>query len=403
MRILWTLLVVASVLLWPISQAMADAAPKVLSVPFENLVENKTKYLQNDEAVKPAIDKLLREAVNILDEPAKSVMDKESVADSGNKRDYYSVAPYWWPNPDTPDGLPYINRDGVWNSEERAKTDSDAMGQTCNRVQVLGLAYFFSGDERYAEKATELVRVGFLNEDTGMNPHLEYAQAIKGRHSGSSVGVLEGGEGFTKLLDGVSLIENSAAWTKGDAAALRKWFEAYNKWLHESEIGRGAARFINNLGTWYYLQVVYLYLYLDENQKARETAENGFKRLLDLQFAADGSQPAELRRTKSFAYHAYNLQAWGQLATVAKTAGFDGWNYQTENGRSLRQGLAFLAPYADPDKAWIKEDIQPKNPQSLMPLFALAAQHSHDPQVFEAALKHYKKSRADRWVIWSRF
>ena len=41
-----------------------------------------------------------------------SVMDKQHVPPSGDKHDYMSLGPYWWPDPDKPDGLPYIRRDG---------------------------------------------------------------------------------------------------------------------------------------------------------------------------------------------------------------------------------------------------------------------------------------------------
>src|SRR5262245_685185 len=39
-----------------------------------------------------------------------SVMDKADVAPSGDRHDYLSYARYWWPNPDTKDGFPYIRR-----------------------------------------------------------------------------------------------------------------------------------------------------------------------------------------------------------------------------------------------------------------------------------------------------
>jgi hypothetical protein len=41
-----------------------------------------------------------------------SVMDKTDLAPSSKKQDYWHPAPYWWPDPETPDGLPYIRRDG---------------------------------------------------------------------------------------------------------------------------------------------------------------------------------------------------------------------------------------------------------------------------------------------------
>ena len=46
-----------------------------------------------------------------------SVTDKAVVPPSGDKHDDMSQAPYWWPNPATPNGLPYVQRDGERNPE----------------------------------------------------------------------------------------------------------------------------------------------------------------------------------------------------------------------------------------------------------------------------------------------
>lgn len=43
-----------------------------------------------------------------------SVVDKAAPAASGDPHDYLSLAPYWWPDPDAPDGLPHIRRDGLF-------------------------------------------------------------------------------------------------------------------------------------------------------------------------------------------------------------------------------------------------------------------------------------------------
>src|SRR5438046_1678932 len=47
---------------------------------------------------------------HLLD-PVLTVMHKPQTAASGNKHDYLSLMLYYWPNPDTADGLPYVYRD----------------------------------------------------------------------------------------------------------------------------------------------------------------------------------------------------------------------------------------------------------------------------------------------------
>jgi hypothetical protein len=63
----------------------------------------------------PALDALIKQADQALRTPASSVMDKEATPPSGDKHDYMSVGPYWWPDPSNPDGLLYIRKDGETN------------------------------------------------------------------------------------------------------------------------------------------------------------------------------------------------------------------------------------------------------------------------------------------------
>ena len=71
---------------------------------------------------------LRAEADQALAEPPRSVMDKPFLPPSGNKHDYISQGPYWWPDPEKADGLPYIRRDGEVNPEVRKFTDHTYFG-----------------------------------------------------------------------------------------------------------------------------------------------------------------------------------------------------------------------------------------------------------------------------------
>ncbi|STT07484.1 Alginate lyase [Klebsiella michiganensis] len=106
-------------------------------------------------------------------------MDKTLVAASGNKHDYYSFPPYWWPNPDTKDGLPYIRKDGQTNPDANSDaTDKNRLVKMSNDVSTLALAWYFSHDDRYAQKAAEQLKTWFLDPKTRMTPNLQHAQAI---------------------------------------------------------------------------------------------------------------------------------------------------------------------------------------------------------------------------------
>lgn len=109
---------------------------------------------------KEVLTHLYREADSILALDPMSVTDKETIAASGSKNDYVSQARYFWRNPESKDGLPYINRDGITNPEIY-KLDRERLGLTADRIKKLALAHFFSGERKYSDKAKNLQTYGF--------------------------------------------------------------------------------------------------------------------------------------------------------------------------------------------------------------------------------------------------
>lgn len=301
-------------------------------------------------------------ADKLLNAVPYSVMDKEKTPASGDKHDYMSQARYYWPDPTKPDGLPYISRDGESNPELN-KLDRNRLGSTASRITTLSLAWYFSNDERYAQKATELIRVWFFNKDTRMNPNLEYAQMIPGRHNnkGRSFGVIDT-YSFIEMLDAVQLLEQSQAFTSNDSKQLKAWFGELLNWILTSEQGKEEHNAKNNHSIAYDAQVIAFAMYAGDQATAERFVKEFPEKRVYKQVEPDGKQPQELRRTLAFGYSEYNLQHMLDIFVMGKKMGLSLDNSTSSDGRNFYKAADFLAAYLGKDvSAWPYQQISDWN------------------------------------------
>ena len=130
-----------------------------------DLAKVKQRIADGDKPLTAAVAKLREQADKDLKVEPLTVVNKPKAPPSGDKHDYVSMAPYFWPDPAKPDGLPYVRRDGRVNPE-RNQYDRPLLGQMTQAAGTLALAYYLTGDERYAARAAKLLRVWFLDADT---------------------------------------------------------------------------------------------------------------------------------------------------------------------------------------------------------------------------------------------
>lgn len=281
-----------------------------------------------------------------------SVVDKTMMPPSGNKHDYLSISRYWWPNPESKDSLPWVRRDGVTNPATQTNAvDRKRLGSMTASVKALALAYYFTDKEKYAQKSTELLRTWFLDDETNMNPNLKYAQSVPGNKKGRRSGILDGRLIPVWVLDAIELISESEHWSSNDAATMKLWLQDYLEWLTKSDLGKKGAKQVNNHGSWYWYQVTALSWYLKQD-KLLEWAIEQTKLSLNFQLDSLGGQIHELERTRSFFYSCFNLEALTRIAIIAEKAEKPFWNYETDEGKSLKLALDFLLPVAE-GEAWM--------------------------------------------------
>jgi hypothetical protein len=333
----------------------------------------KTAYRGGSKPEVAQVQKLIGEANQALKRGPYTIATKSQTPPSGDKHDYISQAPYWWPDPTKPDGKPYIQKDGLHNPEAEAMKDSEHLSKLCGDVQTLALAYYFTADEHYARQATTLLRVFFLDPATRMNPNLNFGQGIPGINTGRNFGIIETRH-LVVIPEALALMGGSKSVEASLVAGLKTWFKAYNTWLTTSPIALPEGQAKNNHGTFYDTQVVDFALFTGDETLAKRILEQQTWPRVAVQLAPDGAQPLELARTRPWNYVSMNLQGWERLALLAPHVGLDLWHYTTPDGRGLRPAVEWFQPYLLGQKKMEKADAAPTSNSLALNVYEQARQ-----------------------------
>jgi hypothetical protein len=367
------------------TEATPFTIPQTLVLRGNEMVKARAALRSGDASMRAAYDALIRQADVALRHEPFTVTAKHRTPPSGDKHDYMSLAPYWWPDTTKPGGVPFIRRDGDVNPESRLDTDSPRLLQFADAVEALTLAYYFSGEARYADRAGLLMRTWFLDPATRMNPNLRFAQAIPGVTEGRGIGIIDT-RNLATVIDDAILLTGTSGWTAADETALREWCRNYVVWLRTSTQGKEEAAAKNNHGTWYDAQLANLALFVGDTALARDIIVKAGPLRVATQISADGRQPEELARTRPIHYSLFNIEPFARLAELGRHVSVDLWNYRGPNGAGIHQAVLFVAPYLNPANKWSGAEITPFSPEEFLRTVRQASLAYHDAKI-DAALQ----------------
>src|SRR5690349_11261401 len=337
--------------------------PRTAVLDGARLQQTRIRLDRGDPQLRRALGELTTRADAWLPQGPWTVVDKPKPAPGGDVHDYLSQAPYWWPSQpptsDNPWGCPYVQRDGERNPEVDTGTDRQDVEKTFDSSYDLALAWYYTGDKRYAEKAGQILRTWFLAPSTRMNPNLNHAQFIPCKYDGRAIGIIDFSQSYTSVLDAIALLETGApGWTGTDRAGMKKWNTDFLGWLTSSDFGSQEAAATNNHGTFYDLQLAGLAYATGNSSLARQTVLNARTKRIAAQIAADGSHPQELARTRSWHYSTFTLVAYSRLAAIGQHVGVNLWAYQGPDGQSLFKAVDYLLPAATGAAAWPHPELE---------------------------------------------
>ena len=385
----------------PEAAPIEASRPALLTLEPAALALTRQRLANGDVALQAPFAALKRRAEQALLTAPRSVTHKTSVPPSGSKNDYMSMGPYWWPNPATRDGRPYVHRDGQRNPESTGNAlDSIRMQNMLADTRDLALAYHFTGDARYAQKAGAVIRTWFLDPATRMNPSLRYAQAIPGIVEGRGIGIIDTRD-LWLVIDAVALIAPGGL-TASELKALRLWFADYAEWLDTSQLGRDEAAAKNNHGMFFDVQLAAYWLFVGQTERARKLVFDARARRFAAQIDTQGRMPLELARTRPYHYHTFTLEAATRLARYGEVLGVDLW-HAVIDGKSLRAVLDTVAhTVVDPGSWRYATALEPAPPLAPALPVLLIAQRAYPRHSFDTALAALKDIAPDHvaWLMW---
>ncbi|NEB28687.1 alginate lyase family protein [Streptomyces sp. SID14446] len=360
----------ASVVVVPTASAAPSVSPHAVPpVPRTAVLDGHRLQLtrirldHGDRRLGRSLRDLTARADTWLDQGPWTVVDKPKPAPGGDVHDYLSQAPYWWPSQpataDNPWGCPYVQRDGQRNPEVDTGTDRQDVEKVFDSTYDLALAWYYTGRRQYAEKASEVLRTWFLDPATRMNPNLDHGQFIPCKYDGRAIGIIDFSQSYTSVLDAIALLDTGApGWSRRDRAAMLDWNTGFRDWLADGAFGKEEGAAQNNHGTFYDMQLAALAYATGDTGLARRTVLAARTLRIAPQIAADGSQPQELARTRSWHYSTFDLVAYTRLAAIGRHVGVDLWSYRGPDGQSLFKAVDYLLPAATGAEPWPHPELE---------------------------------------------
>ena len=331
-----------------------------ITYTFEELVAHK----ESGKITEELLQNLRREADEILKKPTMKVVETKLPRPSGDPHDYVSIGPYWWPNPDTKDGLPWVNRDGYVNPDT---TTAMHIGNMYGRINTLAMACFYLGDNGYSEYANRQLYDWYINPETRMNPNAKYSQGLPGICEGRSTGLIAFSSAYN-LFDGLGVLEKLGLVKEDILAEVKAWYVEFINWVLTHDYGLGADNSASNHGSWHDANVLATAVFTGRDALVRKICKTAYFNRIVRQITPLGEQPEELRRTKAMGYSFYNLSALFVVANIAERLGYtEYWAVDPIREKCiLKTAVDFIYPYVCDPKSFPYQELYPERQAAAM-------------------------------------
>ena len=267
-----------------------------------------------------------------------SVTDKPDSVPGVPDHSYVNAVPHWQSLSGSESAL---NRSGLLGSagplcgDVAQHYDRARLQLMIDCVCALSLDAQLNGNQDSRDHAAQMLRSWFINPATAMIPDGAYARLSAVDPSRNVLDAAIDFRDLYPLLDAISLLHRSGAFSLAESQQLEEWFDSFLSWLASDSITFLQQHSTNPACTWYHLLMLAIAAYRGRRNVAAQVFDN-LPGLMARQFRADGSPqscPADARLRHE---HLFNLQAWSNLVVLSSALGRDLLGFTDSNGIGLQ-------------------------------------------------------------------
>lgn len=313
----------------------------VILVPDGNLRSLRRRVEGGEEPWHTAFQMLRSDADEALGATPRSVVDNGAPQGAGDPHKFGTDAPYQ-------------GEDGVF-SDEVNRGDYFAALHMGEWIRNLAMAYGFTGEDRYAEKAVDLLHHWFVAPETRMHP----SARNHGPHTKGFIGqnAIEHYITIPKMIYGANYVRDHPHWsTKPDdpRADMNRWVRQY---LADSESGghRGGPEG-NGIYKWWLVNRAVAAAYLDDTAALTRCFDD-WRTTAFRDFQPRGTFDFALARTRSLFYSLSALDALLLTAEVARHRGVDLYGHQVDGVNRLMKALEYHDRFLQTPDEWQWEEL----------------------------------------------
>jgi len=303
-------------------------------------------------------DRILSAANRALDLKPTPLTSLRSPRSPGSAQDYYSEAAR-------------ATAGDNQSAEPLFTQHRDALLQLGLAVPALAAAFSLTGETRYVEQAVRHLRAWFVDPESRMTPSLRYAQVTvpadpraKNGVTGRYEGLVEGVP-LAEIAQSIPFLAASPTLSDSDLSALRSWYGDYLAWMTAEELSGARLPALardsrDHHGTSWMLQVCAYSVFAGSDSAAPRSESSPLAQLrhryranlLRAQVSSTGTFPRELTSPNPYRDSLFNLDMLAAICQLLQTRFDSVWDYELQDGPSMRSAIAFHYPFIADPKSW---------------------------------------------------